>query len=131
MRYSLRKAPGRNLYWVVDQSGKHHSVEPLPKTRAEAQMRALYASQRGGAIMNRVRALESARAQLATLKNRWAEMAYTLPKPLIVDGNQQRYGLILDQGQFEILQQIGDLTQRIHQMEEEAYSALGEEFHGQ
>jgi len=41
-RYKLRKAPGRPLFWVVGEDGKHHSKEPLPKERAEAQMRALY-----------------------------------------------------------------------------------------
>ena len=44
MPYKLRKAPKRDLYWVVGEDGKHHSGEPLPKARAEAQMRALYAA---------------------------------------------------------------------------------------
>jgi hypothetical protein len=43
MPYALRKAPGQDLYWVISsETGKHHSKEPLPKPRAEAQMRALY-----------------------------------------------------------------------------------------
>ncbi len=44
MPYKLRKAPKRDLYWVVGEDGKHHSGEPLPKAKAEAQMRALYAA---------------------------------------------------------------------------------------
>ena len=50
MPYKLRKAPNRELYWVVGDDGKKHSNEPLPKERAEAQMRALYAamSKEGG-----------------------------------------------------------------------------------
>ena len=50
MPYKLRKAPNRDLYWVVGEDGKKHSKEPLPKERAEAQMRALYAamSKEGG-----------------------------------------------------------------------------------
>ena len=54
MPYHLRKAPKRDLYWVVNkETGKKHSKEPLPKERALAQMRALYASEddmKGGAI---------------------------------------------------------------------------------
>jgi hypothetical protein len=43
MPYKLRKAPNRELYWVVSkETGDKHSKEPLPKPRAEAQMRALY-----------------------------------------------------------------------------------------
>jgi len=51
--WKLRKAPRRDLYWVVSkEDGKHHSKEPLPLERAKAQMRALYASKRmeGGAL---------------------------------------------------------------------------------
>lgn len=53
MPYRLRKAPGRDLYWVVGEDGAHKSKKPLPKERAMAQMRALYANVkdvRGGAI---------------------------------------------------------------------------------
>ena len=46
MPYKLRKAPKRDLYWVVGPDGKHHSKEPLPKARAEAQRKALYAAER-------------------------------------------------------------------------------------
>lgn len=45
MPYKLRKAPKRDLYWVVAQDGKHMSKDPLPKERAQAQMRALYANE--------------------------------------------------------------------------------------
>ena len=50
MPYKLRKAPNRDLYWVVGEDGKKHSKEPIPKERAEAQMRALYSamSKEGG-----------------------------------------------------------------------------------
>lgn len=51
MPYKLRKAPKRDLYWVVSkESGKKHSEEPMPRARAEAQMRALYAAE-GGYVM--------------------------------------------------------------------------------
>jgi len=46
MPYKLRKAPRKDLYWVVGPDGKHHSKEPLPKERAEAQMKALYSAMR-------------------------------------------------------------------------------------
>jgi len=53
MPFVLRKAPRRELYWVVTKAtGKKHSIEPLPLKRAEAQMRSLYAREtplrRGG-----------------------------------------------------------------------------------
>jgi len=45
MPYRLRKAPKRDLYWVVStETGKKHSNEPLPRERAEAQIKALYAN---------------------------------------------------------------------------------------
>ena len=44
MPYKLRKAPKRDLFWVVGMDGKKHSKDPLPKDQATAQMRALYAS---------------------------------------------------------------------------------------
>jgi hypothetical protein len=44
MPYRLRKAPKRDLYWVVGIDGTKHSKDPLPRDRAEAQMRALYAN---------------------------------------------------------------------------------------
>ena len=35
---------GKNKYYVVTQNtGRRHSLEPLTKAKAEAQMRALYA----------------------------------------------------------------------------------------
>jgi len=46
MPYKLRKAPKKELYWVVNEEGKHMSKDPLPKPKAEAQMRALYAAMR-------------------------------------------------------------------------------------
>lgn len=45
MPYKLRKAPNRDLYWVVNkETGEKYSKEPLPKERAMAQMKALYAN---------------------------------------------------------------------------------------
>jgi len=45
MPYKLRKAPKRDLYWVVNTETKEkYSKEPLPKEDAAAQMRALYAN---------------------------------------------------------------------------------------
>ena len=46
MPYKLRKVPKKDLYWVVGEDGKHHSKEGLPLEKAQAQMRALYASMR-------------------------------------------------------------------------------------
>lgn len=48
MPYKLRKSPQRNMYWVVNEmTGRKYSYAPLPKSRAEAQMRALYAVENG------------------------------------------------------------------------------------
>jgi len=56
MPYHLRKAPRKNLYWVVNaDSGKKYSKNPLPKERAEAQRRAIYASENGYVLRNRSR----------------------------------------------------------------------------
>ena len=44
MPYKLRKAPGQPFYWVVGEDGKHFSNEPMPKEKAKAQLRALYAN---------------------------------------------------------------------------------------
>ena len=50
MPYKLRKAPKRDLYWVVADDGKHMSKEPIPKERAKDQIKALYASERTGGV---------------------------------------------------------------------------------
>ena len=41
MPYDLKKAKG-GYYVVTEGTGKKHSNKPLPKTTAEAQMKALY-----------------------------------------------------------------------------------------
>ena len=48
MPYVLRKALGRDKYWVMDENKKKYSKEPMSKEKAEAQRRALYAK-KGGA----------------------------------------------------------------------------------
>lgn len=51
MPYKLRKAPNRELYWVVSEvDGRKFSKDPMPKEHALQQMRALYAamSRKGG-----------------------------------------------------------------------------------
>jgi hypothetical protein len=46
MPYSLQKS-GRGYYVVNTQTGHRFSSKPLPKSRASAQMRLLYAVERG------------------------------------------------------------------------------------
>ena len=46
MPYKLKKKRGEDLYWVVDIDGHKYSKDPIPKERAEAQIRALYASEK-------------------------------------------------------------------------------------
>jgi hypothetical protein len=49
MPYKLRKAPKKDLYWVVTkETGKHHSKEPLPLARAKKQLAVLKMHLRGG-----------------------------------------------------------------------------------
>jgi hypothetical protein len=46
MPFKMRKAPKRDLYWVINkETGHKYSKEPLPKENAMAQMRALYANE--------------------------------------------------------------------------------------
>ena len=66
MPYFLRKSRGRDLYWVVGEDGKKHSKEPIPKEKAEAQMRILYAAMKkerkgmkGGNLDSRILALKN------------------------------------------------------------------------
>lgn len=47
MPYKLKKKYGEDKYWVVGKDGSHKSIEPLPRSRAEAQMKALYAVESG------------------------------------------------------------------------------------
>lgn len=55
MPFGLRKQPKKDLYWVINkETGKKFSKEAMPKERAEAQMRALYANvpdAKGGMIL--------------------------------------------------------------------------------
>lgn len=51
MPYKLRKAPKKDLYWVVStETNKKHSIDPIPKPKAEAQMRLLYAVESGAVL---------------------------------------------------------------------------------
>lgn len=55
MPYKLRKAPKRDLYWVVTiETGKKHSKDPIPLSKAKAQMRILEQSLVGGTIPRNV-----------------------------------------------------------------------------
>jgi hypothetical protein len=48
MPYKLRKAPKRDLYWVVTiETGKKHSKDPIPKDKAKAQLRILESALEG------------------------------------------------------------------------------------
>jgi hypothetical protein len=63
MAYKIRKAPKRDLYWVVAQDGTKKSKDPIPLERAKAQMRALYAveneQKRGAGIIDDVAKIKS------------------------------------------------------------------------
>jgi len=50
MPFRLRKAPKRDLYWVVDDEGKKYSKDPMPKEKARQQQKALYAAEGRGEL---------------------------------------------------------------------------------
>ena len=51
MPYKLRKAPRKNLYWVVTtETGKKHSKLPIPMEKAKAQLRILESTLKGGKL---------------------------------------------------------------------------------
>lgn len=48
MPYKLQKLRGKELYFVVNKlTGKKYSADPLTKSKAEAQLKALYSSTKG------------------------------------------------------------------------------------
>ena len=95
MPYKLRKAPKRDLYWVVGDDGKKHSKEPLPRERAEAQMRALYAAMRkeggGREDMLRMRLGELLRDEDALL-GREADIGFRLNNIWNAEGQARAIG---------------------------------------
>ena len=49
MPYKIRKAPGRDLYWVVNaETGKKYSKDPIPKEKAKSQLKLLRQLKGGG-----------------------------------------------------------------------------------
>jgi len=41
MPYKIKKAPGKNLYYVQTADGRHMSNDPIPLARAKKQLIAL------------------------------------------------------------------------------------------
>ena len=92
MPYRLRKAPKRDLYWVVAEDGTKKSKEPLPREHAEAQMRALYAAMRkeGGVSITKPAFIKEHKNLLRVLKRgkrselnaEYADQAHELAKVL-------------------------------------------------
>lgn len=52
MPYELQRS-GRGYYVVTKETGRKHSNRPLPKGRAQSQMRALYAAENGYVLRSR------------------------------------------------------------------------------
>lgn len=52
MPYKLRKAPNKELYWVITiETGKKHSKQPIPKEKAQTQLRILEAVELEGGVL--------------------------------------------------------------------------------
>ena len=69
MPFGIRKSPNKNLYLVYNkETGKKFSKKPIPRERAEAQRRAIYASENGYKL-NRSRS-RSLRRSIRNSKNR-------------------------------------------------------------
>jgi len=82
MPYKLRKAPNRDLYWVVTtETKKKHSKEPIPIEKAKAQMRILESALHGGGSGKWTKLIK----ELGTY--------YSIPKAL-VDGTIEKNDLI-------------------------------------
>jgi ankyrin repeat protein len=72
MPYGIRKSPNKNLYWVYNkETGKKFSKKPIPRERAEAQRRAIYASENGYKL-NRSRSRSLRRSIRNKKRNEWS-----------------------------------------------------------
>jgi alpha-amylase/alpha-mannosidase (GH57 family) len=77
MPYKLRKAPNRDLFWVVNtDTGHKHSIEPIPKSRAQRQLNLLRGIEHG--FVPRLRGGESSERKfwenkLANVKRDYVE----------------------------------------------------------
>lgn len=64
MPYLIRKARGKQLYWVMNaESGRKYSKSPIPLARAESQRRALYAVENGYVLRKSSRSRRSTRSR--------------------------------------------------------------------
>lgn len=64
--FRLRKSPRKDLYWVVGEDGRKYSRLPIPKSRAEAQRRAIYATL-NGYVLDRTRSRSRSRRRSRAL----------------------------------------------------------------
>jgi len=111
MPYKLRKAPKKDLYWVVNkESGKKYSKEALPKGRAEAQMRALYANEtKGGKSYPKPqKTIQEGPFYTDSLGNQWSEVQYNGVINAIQNGVEQNgWGIIAIENYLNGLYQEG------------------------
>ena len=78
MPYMLRKAPKRDLYWVVTkETGKKHSKDPIPLEKAKAQMRILESALDGAGKVTQQHITKLV-AERAYLKSRLDQTVYNL-----------------------------------------------------
>jgi len=72
MPYGIRKSPNKNLYWVFNkETGKKFSKKPIPRERAEAQRRAIYANENGYKL-NRSKSRSLRRSIRNKKRNEWS-----------------------------------------------------------
>jgi ankyrin repeat protein len=72
MPYGIRKSPNKNLYWVYNkETGNKFSKKPIPRERAEAQRRAIYANENGYKL-NRSKSRSLRRSIRNKKRNEWS-----------------------------------------------------------
>ena len=109
MPFRLRKAPKRDLYWVVDDTGKKYSKDPMPKEKAREQQKALYAAEGRGEMEGRGTAEEEAAREIGIRENELPQL--TNAERLEVNLVIQELGLNDTQGR-KLLKEVYKIRHR-------------------
>lgn len=118
MPYRLRKAPNKDLYWVVGEDGTKHSKEPLPRERAEAQMKALYVAMRkeGGGIADKVNTLLASVPQMGGV---------SISKPAFIKEHKNLLGVLKRGKKSELRAEAQDQAQELAKVQGGCWECRG------